>query len=108
VPFLNLELLVVCLQKGSAPDPKGKFLATPCSYLMPQAPPQEGAISGHELASVLVGSRPCTCHLKVTLAGPKLEEPWALIGHKIGLVCWLLRPFLEGECVPDPCWVLVW
>lgn len=37
-------------------------------HLVSQAPPQEGAFPGHELASVLVGSGSCTSDLKVTLA----------------------------------------
>lgn len=34
----------------------------------------KGTMAGHELASVLVGSGPCTFGLKV-----KAEEPWGLL-----------------------------
>lgn len=66
VSSVTLPLELLPESQGQCPVPEkgtGEHF-----HLMLRASPQEGIFPGHELASVLVGSRPCISDLKVTLA----------------------------------------
>lgn len=99
-PLSAVALLLELLPESQGQCPALEKGTWKYFHLISQAPPKEGTFPGHELASVCVGSRPCTFDPKVILANAEVRDVIVPQGRVEGFL--LLRLFLDEEGVPKP------